>query len=187
MIAGLMGNERGLRAATEAVLAGPLAGQFWVVRIGFGIVLPLLLVVLPRARTSRGLFTAAIGALCGVFADRLLLVSGGEIAPTTASAGFLSSPYAAYTPSLVEIGIVVAAGAFVAFVYTLAELYLDLNESDVHFGFPVAGFIRRGYRLVTSAIPVGSPRAHGAEPEPASEPADAPRPGQAEPVAGDVP
>jgi Ni/Fe-hydrogenase subunit HybB-like protein len=199
MIAGLMGDERGLRAATEAVLAGPLAGQFWVVRIGFGIVLPLLLVVLPRARTSRGLFIAAIGALCGVFADRLLLVSGGEIAPTTAAAGFVSSPYAAYTPSLVEVGIVVAAGAFVAFVYTLAELYLDLNESDVHFGFPVADFIRRSYRKVASAIPVGSPRARGTEPEPAvadgavaeapgrSEPAAEQPPGQAEPVTGGVP
>lgn len=158
MIAGLVGNERGLRAATEAVLAGPLAGQFWVVRIGFGLVLPLLLVVLPGGRTNRGLFVAAIGALCGVFADRLLLVSGGEIAPTTVSAGVLSSPYAAYTPSLVEIGIVIGASAFVAFAYTLAELYLDLSESDVHFGFPVANVIRRGYRLVASAIPVVSPR-----------------------------
>lgn len=157
MIAGLVGSEPGLRAATEAVLAGPLAGQFWVLRIGLGLVLPLVLVVLPRARTNRGLFVAAIGALCGVFADRLLLVSGGEIAPITVSAGVLSSPYAAYTPSLVEIGIVVGAGAFVAFIYTLAELYLDLSESDVHFGFPVAEFIRRGYRLVASAITVVSP------------------------------
>jgi Ni/Fe-hydrogenase subunit HybB-like protein len=192
MIAGLVGNERGLRAATEAVLAGPLAGQFWVLRIGLGLVLPLLLVVLPGARTSRGLFVAAIGALCGVFADRLLLVSGGEIAPTTVSAGVLSSPYAVYTPSLVEIGIVIGAGAFVAFAYTLAELYLDLNESDVHFGFPVAQLIRRGYRLVASAIRVVSPLGD----EPASvissteatsgpEPDDQ-REGQTEPVPGGV-
>jgi hypothetical protein len=92
-----------------------------------------------------------------VFADRLLLVSGGEIAPTTVSAGVLSSPYAAYTPSLVEIAIVIGACAFVAFTYTLAELYLDLSESDVHFGFPVARLIRRVYRLVAPAVPVVSP------------------------------
>ena len=41
-------------------------------------------------------------------------------------------------PSLVEVSIVVAAFAFVAFVYTLAERYLDLSEAEVHIGVPPA-------------------------------------------------
>jgi Ni/Fe-hydrogenase subunit HybB-like protein len=152
MIAGLVGDERGLRAATEAVLAGPLAVPFWGVRVGLGLALPLVLIVAPRWRTDRGLFVAAVCALGGVFVDRLLLVTGGEIAPITSAAGVVSSPYAAYTPSPVEIAIVVGAAAFVAFAYTLAERYLDLGESDVHAGFPVIQLLRRVQRLFVPVI-----------------------------------
>jgi hypothetical protein len=152
MIAGLVGDERGLRAATEAVLAGPLAVPFWGVRVGLGLALPLVLIVAPRWRTDRGLFVAAVCALGGVFVDRLLLVTGGEITPITSAAGVVSSPYAAYTPSPVELAIVVGAVAFVAFTYTLAERYLDLGESDVHAGFPVIQLLRRVQRLFVPVI-----------------------------------
>jgi Ni/Fe-hydrogenase subunit HybB-like protein len=143
MVAGLTGDQRGLHQATDAVLTGPLALQFWGLRVGVGLALPLMLVVLPVARTNRGLLVAAVCALAGIFADRFLFVSAGEIAPLTGSAGVVSSPYASYVPSLVEIGIVVGAGAFVAFGYTLAERYLDLGESDAHAGFPLARLLRR--------------------------------------------
>jgi hypothetical protein len=55
--------------------------------------------------------------------------------------GVVSDRYVPYTPSLVEISIVVAAFAFVAFVYTLAERYLDLREHDVHVGFHLPAFV----------------------------------------------
>ena len=53
----------------------------------------------------------------------------------------MSEPYVAYTPSLVEISIVVGAFAFVAFVYTLAERYLDLREAEAHVGFRLPAFV----------------------------------------------
>jgi hypothetical protein len=74
-------------------------------------------------------------ALVGVFVDRLSFVAAGQIAPTTAISGVVSAPYAVYTPSLVEISILVGAVGFVALLYTLAERYLDLRESEVHIGF----------------------------------------------------
>jgi hypothetical protein len=89
------------------------------------------------------MLVAGLCSLGGVFWDRLLFVSAAQIAPLTAATGTVSHPYAAYTPSPVEIGILVGAGAFMAFVYTLAERYLDLSESDVHVGYGIAPIVRR--------------------------------------------
>lgn len=136
VVAGLTGTERGLREATEALVAGPLALQFWGVRVGLGLVVPMALVALPLSRSPRGLVTASGLALAGVFADRMLLVTAGQLTPTTAAAGTVSYPYAAYSPSLVEIAIIAGAVAFLALAYTLAERYLDLEEADIHTFFP---------------------------------------------------
>ncbi len=135
VIVGLTGTERGLREATEALLFGPLAWQFWVLRIGAGLIVPTALVLLPRTRTPAGLLGASGLALVGVFVDRTTFVSAGQIAPTTVVVGNVSYPYASYSPSPVEIAIIAAAFAFVALAYTLAERYLDMGETDVHVGF----------------------------------------------------
>ncbi len=156
MAAGLLGGERGLREATEAVLSGPYAPEFWGLRVGVGLVLPFLIVVLPATRTNAWLVVAGAATLAGLFFDRFLFVAGGEITPITTSAGVVSSPYASYTPSPVEIAIVVGAMAFVAFVYTLAEWYLDLGETDVHAGFRLGALVERVRHLaaaVAGALP----------------------------------
>ena len=149
LVAGLDPNVRGLRAETEAVLTGPLAIPFWGVRVGFGLALPLLLIIVPFTRTPGGLLVASGGALVGVFCDRALFVIAGQIVPVTAAAGVVSNPYASYWPSPVEIAIVLGAGAFVALGYTLAERYLDLSESELHFGFPV---VAAAHRLRAGAV-----------------------------------
>jgi Ni/Fe-hydrogenase subunit HybB-like protein len=157
VIAGLIGSERGLRAATEALLLGPLAWQFWGIRVAAGLVVPLLLVVLPMTRTPRGLVAASGLALLGVFVDRMTLVTGGQIAPTSTATGTVSYPYASYTPSVVEIAIIVGAVALVAFVYTLAERYLDLSEADVHFGWRMPWSRRHAAHEPTPMPPAESP------------------------------
>ncbi len=134
VIAGALGEEPGLSEATNALLAGPLALQFWGARVIAGLLLPFLVLMSPWGRTSAGVFAAAILSLIGTFADRLTFVGAGQIAPTTAVSGTVSAPYAAYAPSMVEISILVGAVGLVAFVYTLAERYVDLRESDLHLG-----------------------------------------------------
>ena len=129
---GLYGVVPGLADATAAVLVGPLAPQFWVFRIALGLVVPLVLVILPRTRTPAGLFAASCLAFVGLFADRAIFVSAGQIVPGTAVAGVVSSPFTEYTPSLVEISIVVGALAFFALAYTLAERYLPMGEHTGH-------------------------------------------------------
>jgi molybdopterin-containing oxidoreductase family membrane subunit len=133
---GLAGGEPGLRDATIALVTGPLAVPFWIVRVLLGLVVPLLLVTMPMTRTPSWLFVASLGTLAGVLVDRYLFVMAGQLVPITAGAGTVSSPYASYAPTIVELVLVAGAAAFMAFVYTLAERYLDLEEGDIHAFFP---------------------------------------------------
>ncbi|HSO28549.1 MAG TPA: NrfD/PsrC family molybdoenzyme membrane anchor subunit [Candidatus Sulfomarinibacteraceae bacterium] len=143
VVAGLAGERPALVEATQALVSGPLAVEFWAVRVGLGLVIPLVLVAVPVTRTPAGTFIAAGLALVGVFVDRMTFVSAGQIAPTSAS-GVVAAPYATYTPSLVEIGVIIGATAFVALGYTLAERYLDLSEShEVHAPLSLSSIRRR--------------------------------------------
>ena len=131
---GLYGNVPGLSDATGAILVGPLALPFWYVRVLLGLVVPLVLLVNPGTRTPTGLFAASCLAFLGLFADRAIFVFAGQVAPGTAVAGVLSWPFASYTPSLVEVSVVVGAFAFIALVYTLAERHLPMGEHQGHGG-----------------------------------------------------
>jgi molybdopterin-containing oxidoreductase family membrane subunit len=130
VIAGLTSDLASFREATDALVAGPLAWQFWG-RVSLGLAVPLLLLALPATRTPTGTFVAALLAIVGVFVDRMTFVAAGQIAPTSA-AGNVAAPFTTYSPSPVEIAIILGALAFVALAYTLAERYLDLAESDAH-------------------------------------------------------
>ncbi|HLO36601.1 MAG TPA: NrfD/PsrC family molybdoenzyme membrane anchor subunit [Candidatus Deferrimicrobium sp.] len=140
LLSGLMSDSPDLHGATMALITGPLAIGFWV-RVVVGLIVPLALIALPATRTVAGTGIAAGLAFVGVFIDRFLFVTAGQLIPTNAVGGVVSTDYVPYTPSLVEISIVVAAFAFVAFVYTLAERYLDMSESEVHLGFHLPAFV----------------------------------------------
>lgn len=135
IVVGLAGGTPGLREATDVLVSGPLALPFWILRVGGGLAVPLLLVLIPATRTPRGLLVASVLALIGVFVDRLTFVAAGQAVPISTMAGTVSTPYSSYLPSPVEMAVIVGAFAFVAFGYTLAERYLDLNESEGHVGF----------------------------------------------------
>jgi Ni/Fe-hydrogenase subunit HybB-like protein len=144
MISGATSSEPGMREAADAVVRGPLAPLFWVVRVLAGLVVPLVLLLLPVGRTHRGILPAGILALLGAFADRYLFVIGGLIAPTSSSVnGVVSAPYASYLPSLVEVGVMIGAVSLVAIVYTLLERYVDLGIYDPHVGLSLAPLRRR--------------------------------------------
>jgi molybdopterin-containing oxidoreductase family membrane subunit len=130
--AGATSTDAGLRAATNLLLTGPLAPEYVGLRLIGGITLPLLLIVVPQTRTPLGLGAAGALAMIGVFVDRLTFVIAGQAAPVTTVSGVVSAPVATYSPSLVEVAVVVGGIALVAFAYTLAERYLDLAESDGH-------------------------------------------------------
>jgi molybdopterin-containing oxidoreductase family membrane subunit len=135
VVAGLEGDVRGLREATLAWIAGPLATGFWA-RALIGLVIPMVLLLLPVARKPWVIFGVAIMILVGVFLDRYLFVAAGQIYPMTSLSGTVAQPYAEYAPTWVEILIMVGGLAFMAFMYTLAERYLDMGHSGKHMFWP---------------------------------------------------
>jgi molybdopterin-containing oxidoreductase family membrane subunit len=136
VVAGLMSDIPGSRSSTEALVAGPLAPVFWGLRIFLGILVPLGILAVPRLRVP-GLTGLAAGlALMGIAVDRTLFVIAGEIVPRTTMAGTVGYPYAEYTPSPVEIGVLIGAASFMALVYSLCERYLDMGEGDQHVFWP---------------------------------------------------
>src|SRR3990170_1808654 len=62
VIAGLTSDVASFRQATDALVAGPLAWQFWG-RVVLGLAVPLLLLALPATRTPTGTFVAALLAI----------------------------------------------------------------------------------------------------------------------------
>jgi len=133
---GLTSSVPGFRPSTEALVAGPLAIPFWGVRVLLGILIPLVILAIPRLRTANMTGLAAGLALLGIFVDRTLFVLAGEIVPRTTQAGTVGYPYAEYSPSLVEIGILIGAASFMAMIYSLCERYLDMGEGDQHVFWP---------------------------------------------------
>ncbi len=133
---GLTSDVAGFRPSTLAMVAGPLAPAFWGLRVAAGLVAPLAILALPRLRTVGFTGLASGLALLGIFVDRSLFVVAGEFVPRTTMAGTVAYPYVAYTPSLVEIGILVGAASFMAMAYSLCERYLPMGEGDVHLFWP---------------------------------------------------
>jgi Ni/Fe-hydrogenase subunit HybB-like protein len=181
LLAGVTSADVGLRSATDLLLTGPLAPEYVGLRLIGGLALPLLLIVLPQTRTPLGLVVAGALALIGVFVDRLTFVIAGQAAPVTTVSGVVSTPVAVYSPSLVEIAIVLGGVALVAFAYTLTERYLDLSESDAHAiirlpAWALAGFAVPG-RVMGRAIALLPPvrlRRRAREAAVDDGPADAP-------------
>ena len=131
---GLGSDNRGMHEATAALVTGPLAAAFWL-RVIAGLVAPAVMIAMPIRRRPETMLAAGALGLTGILVDRYLFVAAGQIAPQTAGAGTLSYPFASYAPSIIEIAIFAGAAALMAFLYTLAERYLDMGESDVHTFF----------------------------------------------------
>ncbi len=132
VIPGLCRREPGdlRRAARALVLAGPGRPRAGRSRCSSSLI--------PRTRTPAGLFVTCCLVFLGIFADRAIFVSAGQIVPGTAVGGVVSSPYAEYVPSLVEAAIVMGAFGFFGLAYTLAERYLPMGE---HTGHLAGGFL----------------------------------------------
>jgi Ni/Fe-hydrogenase subunit HybB-like protein len=169
---GLNSTDSGLRHATETLVSGPFAAEFIGLRLVGGLLVPLTIVLLPWTRTPAWLLIAGVLSIGGVFVDRLTFVEAGQVAPVTTISGVVSAPYAAYSPSLVEISILVGAVALVAFMYTLAERYLDLGESEIHVFVWLPNGVRDWLRRRAQPVPVAAVTAVPAGP------AEAPSRGQ---------
>jgi molybdopterin-containing oxidoreductase family membrane subunit len=157
-----------LERSTHELVAGGLAPWFWVVRVAVGLALPLALLWLPVGRRDVRVAVAGAAGLLGVLADRALFVLAGQVVPTSSGVGgVISRPTAPYTPSPVEIAILVGALGMFALVYTLIERYVDLGEAEAH-----DPFVRRALRRLAERLRSRGSTADDGEqaPDPVPEP-----------------
>jgi molybdopterin-containing oxidoreductase family membrane subunit len=116
---------------------------FWIVQIGLGSLLPLLLLYLPATGKSRGwIGIASLLVIIGGLAQMYVIIIGGQAYPMDlfpgkeVSSSFFDGMVAPYTPSLPEIilgvgGIGIALAATVVGVRVLRFLPASLADDQV--------------------------------------------------------
>ncbi len=115
---------------------------FWVVQIGIGSVLPLVLLFHPVWSQSRRVIAAAAGlVLVGGFAQLYVIVIGGQAYPLEMfpgydmSSSFFDGVVASYVPSLPELMLGVGGVGFAFLLFALALKFLPFlpaSLSDEH-------------------------------------------------------
>lgn len=144
MLTSLYGAHPQQHTVAMASLTGPLFVSFWLFEVFLGLVVPLVLLLGVARHRPEALALAAALPMIGVFVMRYNLVVSGQMlslkplvgrmgevfsyAPSFKGnpAGFLS-----YTPSIVEVGVVIGAMAAATLVYVGGSRVLRLQE-EVH-------------------------------------------------------
>jgi Fe-S-cluster-containing dehydrogenase component/Ni/Fe-hydrogenase subunit HybB-like protein len=117
--------EEGVWFHIQQLTVGPFAPLFWFYLVG-GILAPALLVLFARTRNIRGMITAALLVLIGMFIERYLIVVAGFRVPLM--------PYAPenYFPTWVEWSILAGAFALFAFIISVfAKLFPVVSVWEV--------------------------------------------------------
>lgn len=105
-------GEEAASGVLYTLLLARYSPWFWAFVVG-GIIVPTILVALPRTRTMGGITTAAVLIIVSMWMKRLLLI----IPPLTRP--LVEGPYGTYSPSWVEITISAAAWAAIPLLVIL--------------------------------------------------------------------
>ena len=106
------------------VFTGPIAFEFWVFEIIFGLITPFLILAIPKlGKTLPGLFTAALLITIGIFSCRYDMVVGGLIPPVLPG-----TPHGAYVPSAMESLFTIGVFSLVTLIVVIGELIIPLDE-----------------------------------------------------------
>jgi Ni/Fe-hydrogenase subunit HybB-like protein len=131
-ITGIYGQPPEKYQTTMALMAGPLAVNFWVFEVLLGMLIPFLLLINKRTRTVFGVALAGLSTLVGIFFMRYDLVIAGQLVPMREDFGEAGHQLLHYFPSLAELSIVVGALCLCLLLYSLAEKIFDLEGGHRH-------------------------------------------------------
>jgi Ni/Fe-hydrogenase subunit HybB-like protein len=104
------GNEHAERAVFDGRISGEFSGFFWTM-IVVNTIIPLLVLPWPKGRKPLGTAIVGFGVLIGMWIERYLIVVG------TLSTPRLEYTQGFYSPSWVEIGILVGSIGLFGFLY----------------------------------------------------------------------
>ncbi len=110
------------RLTADAFISGPLSTNFWVFEIAIGLVFPIILLSATKLNSIAAMSTAAIMTLIGQFVSRYDLVVGGQLVPQFSEIRGIPD-YAAYTPSIAEMLVVLAGVGLIGAAFVLGERF----------------------------------------------------------------
>jgi molybdopterin-containing oxidoreductase family membrane subunit len=118
-------------ASVNLLLFGPFAFNFWVFEVLLGMLIPFFIIVFTKGKNFQASLIAAITALVGLFFMRYSMVITGQLIPNADNLpGFsiFTREVATYSPTFVEMSIVLGGVGLVAFLYLLAERFFNLDD-----------------------------------------------------------
>lgn len=108
----------------DVMMFGPYAWTFWVLQIGLGLVIPIIIMLIPRLRTSPCWLAAAAGmVVVGIMGVRFNIVLPPQITPV-----LNGYPNAHYFPTLMEWGVAAFLIAGGVLVYSLVSAWQPIHD-----------------------------------------------------------
>lgn len=115
--------------AAKGLIAGPVALPFWVMEVGIGIIIPLLILFITRFSSPKMAFGAGVLTMIGLFYSRLDFIYAGLVVPLQITDFVTETIYqvSAYAPTWSEWSIIFGAVGFVLLVFdfVLTKFSLD--------------------------------------------------------------
>jgi molybdopterin-containing oxidoreductase family membrane subunit len=126
------GTEVG-RIASDALISGPLATNFWIFEIAIGIIFPLALLAVTKLNSLPAMSLAALMTLVGQFFSRYDLVVAGQLVPQYNGID-MSPNYFSYIPSVSELLVTMAGIGLVGAAFILGERFFGraFNDHGAH-------------------------------------------------------
>jgi len=108
----------------DVMMFGPYAWTFWILQIGLGLVLPIIIMMIPKLRASTGWQAIAAGmVVVGIMGVRFNIVLPPQITPV-----LNGYPNAYYFPTLMEWGVAAFLIAGGVLVYSLVAAWQPIHD-----------------------------------------------------------
>jgi molybdopterin-containing oxidoreductase family membrane subunit len=105
---------------------------YWVVVILIGLIIPIVLLLNPKTRNINNIVLASVFVLIGMFAARFEYTLGGQIVPVLQDLKHLAYPLGSYSPTFIEIAVLIFSIAVAALLYTVGNRKLELEDIPRH-------------------------------------------------------
>lgn len=130
ILVGWYSLKRGEIATLHLLTAGPYGWVFWIFQAGLAMILPIVLLSLPKTRQSiPWLLTAALSVIIGVVGVRFNMVMPMQMIPVMPGL-----PAGAYYPTLSEWLTSFGLIAMFFILYTLGEKFLPVDQYEMDGG-----------------------------------------------------
>ena len=105
---------------------------YWVIVLLMGLIIPIILLLKRGTKKLSVILVASLLVLIGMFTARVEFTIGGEIVAIIQNLQHLQSPLGSYSPTFVEIAVIILAFALAAFLYTLGARKFAIEEVPNH-------------------------------------------------------